>query len=158
GFVGTLDALPDRERFWEWLRADQAARGNALPPGVKDTIGLMCTAIGYPTVQSFVVRYPDRDPIGVTVDQNCGTVYANGRTRFTQRDPVGDFLRRYRDQVARGTDAAKIATPRCAETLTPQQLGRGPRDGGPRDEVSQNKTVKDPQLPDPLVAVAVCRY
>jgi len=98
-FVAALNALPDREQFWNRLRAREAAKGNVLPPEVKETLGQTCTLIGYPTVPSFILRYPDRDPVLVQYDQNCGTVAANGRTRFAESNPVDAFMRLYQAQL-----------------------------------------------------------
>lgn len=157
GFVAALNALPDRERFWQVLREREAAKGNSLPPEVKDTLGEACTLVGYTTVPSFVLRYPDGASVVVQYDQNCGTVTSNGRTRFADPNPINTFIRQYRAQIVRDTDPASVPTPTCpAGTVrTPYQQRNGQV---PRDEMSRHRGLDEPLVTAALLGIAACRY
>jgi hypothetical protein len=152
-------ALLNRARTAEaQLAADRerAAREGRDPAQVE----LGCNALGYPTVISFVLRYPDGHAVPVLVNQNCASLYADGRTRFYGGlfDPVEGFLRRYRDLLATA-DPATIATPACAESIPADRLDRRQLPSGPRDDVARNRrSLADGLLPNPVVALAACRY
>ncbi len=109
GFVRVLNSLPDRDRYWELLQQDRKARNlDPLPADAKKTFGTACPQPGRTIAFSFVVRYPDRAPVSIAIDENCRTLHANGRSRFVDERPVSffeepgilqEFRRRYRDQT-----------------------------------------------------------
>ena len=151
GFVAALNALPDREQFWRLLREREAAKGQTLPPGTKDSLGQTCTLVGYSTAPTFVLTYPDRDPVVVVLDRNCNTVSSQGRSRFAEPNPIDTFMSRYRTQVARDTDPASVRTPEC-----PQRSH--PNGGTARDEMSRYRGPGEGLVTGPLRGIAVCRY
>jgi hypothetical protein len=152
-------ALLNRARTAQAQRA--ADRQSAARQGINpDRVGPGCSAAGNVTVISFVLHYSGGKVVAVLLDQNCASLYANGRTRFYGGlfRPVDEFLRRYRDVLAT-VDPATIATPVCAETIAPQRLNRRQLPSGPGDDVARNRrSLANGLLPNAVVAVAACRY
>lgn len=160
GDAAKFAALLNRGRTAKAKLADerrQAVREGSDP----GKVGQGCAAMGQATVISFVLHYPDGTAVPVLADQ-CGGLYAGGRTRFYDGGasaPVEAFLRRYRDALAASTDPATIATPTCAAAITPQRLNRQQLPSGPVDGVAPNRRWRgDGLLPNAVVAVATCRY
>lgn len=131
------------------------AQLRARMPGSGD---VMCTAVGYTTNESLVVRYPGRAPVEVLIERNCGKAYSDGRTRYLDPSPVPRFLDLYRAQVAAATDPAKVPTPLCGPALTAHQLDPAAFDSQPADDIRANQNLPGPFLQSPIVAVTACRY
>lgn len=152
--VHLLNGLPDQAAMLAELSRREIAAGRPAP----STDNLLCTLVKYGAEYSFVLHYPDGSRVAVVMDRNCGTARSGRHLRYTMPSPVDEFLRRYRDQLAATTDPATIATPRCADRITPKQLDQSRLPSGPQDGISRNRGSDDPILPSPLVAVAFCRY
>ncbi len=159
--AGTHEANPPRT-----LRShtDQVVNAfNALPTRAQEQArhpgaGRACGAVLYQTQPSYVFRYPGRPPVIVLVDQDCGTAYADGRTRVLDpADPGGRFLALYRAQLIADTDPATIASPTCPSGLLPAQVDPRTISAEPPDSIRRNQ-VGDEFLQSPLVAVVACRY
>jgi hypothetical protein len=154
-FAALLNQAPTAEALLA------AARERAAREGVDvGQLEIGCTSMWYPTVISFVLRYKDGQAVPVLVDQNCASLYADGRTRFYGGlfEPVEEFLRRYRDQLATA-DPATIATPACPESIPTVRLDRRQLPSGPRDDIARNRgSLTNGLLPNEVVALAACRY
>jgi hypothetical protein len=123
---------------------------NELPPPDEEGV---CQLMLYPYAFSFLFRYADRPPVLVEVDQNCGTVSADGRTRGYISDsgsPLDRFAALYRSQQAAGIDPATIDAPEC-----PQSLALA---NNPRDDISNGKGLDGMALPTELAVATLCRY
>ena len=145
---------------------------NGLSPVAPLTPGAAraCTAVGISFEYAFVLRYPDREPVTVRTDRNCGSAWTGENRRIWRADVVFTFLTHYRAQLVVETDPASIPTPSCAPTLSAQRLRFGHRDGGTENNVATNtandywsRYEEQPlqrrfELPTELVAAAICRY
>ncbi|GIH03884.1 hypothetical protein Rhe02_19510 [Rhizocola hellebori] len=158
GLIGALNSLPDKETMENRIFDRETAAGRQPSRG-DIRLGEACTLVGYPVMRSLVVSYPNQRPSVVLFDQNCGTAHSNGRTRFTDPDPVGSFKRYYREQLAAATPTQSIRNPECSSSLDGQAIVRGELAAEPADGIAANRSEeRDPFLPSPLVAVTVCAY
>jgi hypothetical protein len=145
--VTQLNRLPDR-------RTAQAAV-QAQHPATEVELG--CTMVGYPSDVSFVFRYPDGSVVVVWLDRNCATVIAGDRTRYLLGEhPLDTFYALYRTQL-RDT-LTQPPRPACPATIDLAHLDQRTGTGGPRGDIFRNRGSRDPFLPDPLLALAACRY
>jgi hypothetical protein len=128
---------------------------NSLPdPSTKRNI---CFPVGYLTEISFVFGYADRPPLVVWVDRNCGALFTAERTRYFLRykELPDAFYQLYRAQLRATTPVATIPTPTCPITHDPRVDTAATR---PSDGIGRNRGFAEPLLPDPLAAMAACRY
>lgn len=148
--AATFNALPD------------AALGSSGYPEAQPGTAFAdrgCTAVAYSHDQSFVFRYPDRPPVVVWFDQNCGTMTTTGHARvLLAESPLDWFSSLYRAQLRATTRPADIRTPACPASIAVADLDQSTGRSPARDDIAPNRARKDPFLPDPLVAAAACRY
>lgn len=150
-----LNELPDKETMLGRLR-EQARQRGENPANLE----MGCTLIGFPSELSLVLRYRDGTTTVVWLDRNCGSVRADGRTRYDYSKVFDLFLRLYRDQLAAQTRPADIPAPTCPPVLTPEESFGGPATTTEplTDEIARNRGSKDGFLPSPLAKATVCRY
>jgi len=145
--VAQLNRLPDRDTARAALQAQH--------PGTAIELG--CTAVGYPSDLSFVFRYPDGSVVVVWLDRNCGAAITDERTRYLLGESLLDtFYGLYRAQ--RRDTLARAPRPACPATIDVAHIDRRTAAALPPDAIARNRGSREPFLPDPLLAVAACRY
>jgi hypothetical protein len=114
----------------------------------------MCFLIEYSSVVSLVFAYADGPPVVVWVDFSCSTLFTAKRVRYTPyMEELDAFYQLYRAQLRATTPVATIPTPTCPTTYDPLvDTAATLPDGIRRNRGS------DAWLPDPLAALAACRY
>jgi hypothetical protein len=129
------------------------ALANSLP-GPESSHG--CLTMKDRSEQSFVFGYADGPPVVVWVDRICGILHTVRRTRYSgQPAPLDVFYRLYRAQLRATTPGDTIQTPTCPATHD-VRVDTSPQ--SPHDGIGRNRGFQEALLPDPLVAIAACRY
>jgi hypothetical protein len=155
--VQVLNALPGMERYKQLIREKEIADGGRPDPGLIENLG--CIDVGYPYDISLRLRYPDREPVFVLLERNCGTARVGDVTRYWfPTSPLTTFFAKYRDQQAATTDPASVATPTCAPTMSAEHILRDRLPSGPVDGIGLDREGTNVILPNELVAAAVCAY
>lgn len=119
---------------------------------------LRCTLKAVYEEAAFLLRYPDRDPVTVWTDENCGVAVAGDRGRGLDFAVLDAFLDRYRAQLVATTDPATVATPTCPASMPTARVRLTPSNPGPPDRIARNQAQPEPVLMTSLVALAACRY
>jgi hypothetical protein len=146
--VAQLNRLPDPDAARAALEAQH--------PGTE--VHLSCTFVGYPSDLSFVFRYPDGSAEVVWLDRNCAALTSATHTRYylLSQSPLDTFYALYRAQL-RDT-ASQPPVPSCPAAIDPAHLDMRNGAAQPADTINRNRGIRDPFLPEPLLALAACRY
>jgi hypothetical protein len=117
-----------------------------------------CTDSQHATHLSFVVRYPDEEPVVVWLDENCASATHDGRTRYGLGEAMAVFYSLIRAGLAAVVDYHDLRPPACPPLLTPVQLDRRGVSGQGRYDMAANRAASDPFLPSPVLVATACRY
>ncbi|WBB92081.1 hypothetical protein [Verrucosispora sp. WMMC514] len=137
---------------------------NAQPPTQQDGRGrprpdgdFACALMARYEETVLVLRYPDRDPVTVWTDANCGVAVTATHGRGADFGVLRAFLDRYRAQLATTTDPATVTTPACVDTFPIERMRKNSEDYPP-DRIRLNNSATYPILPTRLIEVTACRY